>query len=115
MRKHFGIKPTNPQQAGFILNFEGRTFCKYSTNTISNLAFLRFMKRMNVTIKYHSASHEHSFEAVYKSEKYADDYCINNYPTPFSLNEKLSIALKYNYSVLIHGFGGGLDYFFDVL
>ena len=115
MRNHFPKNTFNPQQAGFILNFEGRTYCKYSTNTISNLAFLRFIKKMNVTITYHSASHEHSFEAIYKSEKYADDYCKNNYPTPFSLSEKLKIAEKYSYTVLIHAFGGGLDYFFDIL
>ncbi|BFU18454.1 hypothetical protein EHI8A_065630 [Entamoeba histolytica HM-1:IMSS-B] len=110
--KHFG---GNKKNGGFIVDFEGKMYCKHSTTHLQNLPYLRFIKKLNVTITYHPASHEHSIEAPFLSDRYMDDYCYSNYPTPYSLQQKLTLADKYNMSVLFHDFGGALDYFFDVL
>ncbi|ELP88527.1 hypothetical protein EIN_344870 [Entamoeba invadens IP1] len=103
------------KNGGFVLDFEGKTYCKHSTTHTANTAFLLFIKKLNVTFTYHKASHEHSCEAEIKSDKFMDDFCTTNYPTPFSINEKLGLAQKINCSVLCSDFGAALDFFFDVL
>ncbi|KAL7719585.1 Glycosyltransferase [Entamoeba marina] len=90
-------------KAGFIVGLEGMMYCKHSTTHTSNIDYLRFIKQLNVTITYHEASHEHVTEAKVESERFQSDYCYSNYPSRYSIEERIKYGEKKR-----------LNYFFNI-